>query len=145
MRYCSRRECCSGQIILRLQKTALTEAEQTNLLNALREGCFVNDLRFAEIYCRDKSLNARWGWVKIRRNLMRWGLDQEALARAREIWIELCPDKGGLASLAEGKWRILPISLSIDKRCARLSRFLLSRGFAMQDVIEVVRPYFGKA
>jgi SOS response regulatory protein OraA/RecX len=76
---------------------------------------------------------------------MRWGLDQEALARAREIWIELCPDKGGLASLAEGKWRILPISLSIDKRCARLSRFLLSRGFAMQDVIEVVRPYFGKA
>lgn len=143
IRYCSQRECCSGQILRRLEKTSLSETDQKDVLKALYEGRFVDDMRFAEIYCRDKALNARWGWIKIRRNLKGWGLDP-FLDRAHQVWLELNPDHLGLTSLAAHKWRGIPNSLPVEKRCARLSRFLIGRGFAIKDVIEVVRPYFGK-
>ncbi len=103
----------------------------------------MDDERFAAIYCRDKSLNARWGWIKIRQHLKQWKLDH-TLARAQDVWAELNPNNEGLTSLAAKKWKQMPNELPVNKRCARLSRFLLGRGYAIHDVIEAVRPYFGK-
>jgi len=144
MRYCSRRECCSGQILLKLEKTTLSVTEQRDIMNRLFQERFINDERFAEIYCREKALNARWGWSKICQRLKWWKMDK-ALARAHAVWLELNPNRESLMILASNKWKQIPDSLPVNKRCARLSRFLLSRGFATNDVIEVVRPYFGKA
>jgi regulatory protein len=143
MRYCSRRECCSGQILLRLEKSTLSENEQLEILNHLVRERFVDDERFAAIYCRDKSLHSRWGWIKIRQHLKQWKLEH-ALPIAESVWKELNPNNDGLTALAASKWNQIPDSLPVNKRCARLSRFLLSRGYAMHDVIEAVRPYFGK-
>ena len=143
MRYCSRRECCSGQMMLRLEKTTLSENEQLEILNRLVRDRFVDDDRFAAIYCRDKALHARWGWIKIRQHLKQWRLEH-ALPTAHKVWLELNPNNEGLAALSASKWKQMPDNLPVNKRCARLSRFLLSRGYPMHDVIEAVRPYFGK-
>jgi regulatory protein len=142
MKLCARRECCSGQIILKLKKTTLTEEEQSMILTRLLKERYVDDTRFAEIYCRDKALNARWGWNKILQQLKQWNLG-DVQAKALAVWKELNPNNTHLTELAASKWKQIPRHLPTDKRCARLSRFLLGRGFAIHDVIEVVRPYFG--
>ncbi len=147
MRTCSRREMCSEQIRRKLKDLPLQDEEKESIVQKLIENRFVDDRRFVEIYCRDKSLRAQWGWFKIRDNLRNLKLlPYETLAR------ELCSPqetaKSTLSELALRKWNQICTQkegLSLRQRrshCARLSRFLLGRGFAPEEVTEAVSPYF---
>jgi hypothetical protein len=70
------------------------------------------------------------------------------LEEARRWCLELDPNQSALNELATAKWNsmILPgESLRFQerqKRCAKLSRFLLGKGYAADDVFARVRFYF---
>jgi regulatory protein len=147
MALCSRKECCVWHIQRRLDQTTLDDEQRQAILQKLLRDRFVDNRRFVEIYCRDRCLRARWGWNKIRNGLTRWGL-RDHLEEARRWCLELDPNQSALNDLATAKWNsmILPgESLSFlerQKRCAKLSRFLLGKGYAPDDVFARVRFYF---
>lgn len=147
MALCSRKECCVWHIQRRLDQTALNPDQQKTILEKLIRERFVDNRRFVEIYCRDRCLRARWGWNKIRNGLTRWGL-RDYLEEARRWCLELDPNHTALEELATAKWNSMnPTGETLSfqerqKRCAKLSRYLLGKGYAPDDVFARVRIYF---
>ena len=147
MALCSRKECCVWHIQQKLNRTNLPPEQQNEIMDRLQRERFVDNRRFVEIYCRDRCGRAQWGWNKIQRGLTLWGL-RDYLEEARAICLELDPNRTALPAWAKAKWSSLTASgTTLDYRqrqklCAKLSRYLLGKGYPSDDVFAQVRLYF---
>jgi len=147
MALCSRKECCVWHIQQKLNRTNLPPEQQNEIMDRLLRERFVDNRRFVEIYCRDRCGRAQWGWNKIQRGLTLWGL-KDYLEEARAMCLELDPNRTALPALAKAKWSSLTASgTTLDYRqrqklCAKLSRYLLGKGYPSDDVFAQVRLYF---
>ena len=98
-----------------------------------RDG-YVDDLRYASAFARDKSSLAAWGTVKIRYALSAKRIDADIISSAlREIDSGKASDR--LRHLLEGKIR--QIGDAPDRRL-KLLRFALSRGYSYDEVSEIL-------
>ena len=112
------------------------EIEKTaqEILQSLIDDKYVDDRRYAEAFCRDKSALAGWGRVKIRYMLRAKGISDEIIREALE---EIDPGRADqrLQKLAEAKFKML----AEDPQCKiKLLRYLLGRGYQYEDVAPVV-------
>ena len=108
------------------------EVEQ--ILNTLVSERYVDDLRYASAYARDKASISGWGSTKIRYMLSSKGISSETIALALE---EIDSDKAQsrLDKLMENKFR----TLKDDPQCRlKMLRFGLGRGYAYDEVASVV-------
>ena len=132
---CSRREYCSSDIL----KKALTAlegdreaAEQT--LKKLVSEKYVDDLRYAAAYAREKAMISGWGETKIRYMLSAKRISRDIITQALA---EIDEDKADsrLQKLLENKAR----SLKDDPQIRlKLLRFALGRGYQYDDVAPVI-------
>ena len=132
---CSRREYCSSDIL----KKALTAlegdreaAEQT--LKKLVSEKYVDDLRYAAAYAREKAMISGWGETKIRYMLSAKRISRDIITQALA---EIDEDKADsrLQKLLENKAR----SLKDDPQIRlKLLRFALGRGYQYDDVVPVI-------
>ena len=75
---CSRQECCSRDIRAKaLRRLDGDEAAADEILASLVEEKYVDDLRYASAFAREKSSLTGWGPVKIRFALSAKGIDRE--------------------------------------------------------------------
>ena len=134
-RLCSRREYCVSDIRKKLMvqlEGKTDEVEQ--VLDVLVRERYVDDLRYASAYARDKASISGWGSTKIRYMLSSKGISSETIALALG---EIDSDKAQnrLDKLMENKFR----SLKDDPQCRlKMLRFGLGRGYAYDDVASVV-------
>lgn len=130
-RLCSRREYCCSDI---LKKTADAldgdRGQAQEILDVLLKERYVDDLRYASAYARDKASIAGWGEIKIRYMLSSKGIAKDVIAQAMtEIDEERA--EGRLEKLLENKWK----SLKDDPQGKmKLIRFALGRGYGYDDV-----------
>lgn len=137
-RQCSRREYSSSDILKKAQK-ALDDDKvgAKDILTTLMEEGYVDDLRYASAYARDKSSISGWGEHKIRCMLTSKGIDRETIDRALE---EIDQNKAGhrLEKLIENKYR----SLVDDPQWRmKLLRFAMGRGYSYDMVCEIIDRY----
>lgn len=123
---CSRGECCSKDIyekaLKRLEGDAETAAE---ILRELVEDKFVDDLRYASAFARDKSSLNGWGPIKIKYALAAKGIRGEtASAALAGIDPEKADEK--LESLLASKRKSLEGDPALK---LKLIKFALSRGY----------------
>ena len=134
-RLCSRREYCVSDIRKKLMvqlEGKTDEVEQ--VLEALVRERYVDDLRYASAYARDKASISGWGSTKIRYMLSSKGISSETIALALEE-IDSAKAQNRLDKLMENKFR----SLKDDPQCRlKMLRFGLGRGYAYEDVASVV-------
>lgn len=134
-RQCSRREYCSSDILKKVEKALGGDTDQAaKVLEALVKEKYVDDLRYAEAFARDKSAIAGWGAVKIRYMLSSKGIEREKISMALE---EIDPGKADdrLKKLIENKYK----SLKDDPQCRlKLLRFALGRGYSYDEVSAVI-------
>ena len=135
-RLCSRREYCSSDI-LKKAAAALegnTEGAQ-KILDILVSEKYVDDLRYASAYAREKAMISGWGEVKIRYMLSSKRIDRTLIDRALT---EIDSDKADsrLQKLLENKARTLKADPQIR---LKLLRFALGRGYQYDDVIRVLQ------
>lgn len=135
-RLCSRREYCSSDI-LKKAAAALegnTEGAQ-KILDILVSEKYVDDLRYASAYAREKAMISGWGEVKIRYMLSSKRIDRTLIDRALA---EIDSDKADsrLQKLLENKARTLKADPQIR---LKLLRFALGRGYQYDDVIRVLQ------
>ena len=142
-RQCSLREYCSSDILSKATSAWLracpddTEeaaAFARKAVESLQDDGYVDDLRYAAAFARDKSSLSGWGTVKIRYALSVKKIEPDVIASAlREI------DSGKashrLRRLLEGKARQLG---DAPGRRMKLLRFALSRGYSYDDVAEIL-------
>lgn len=132
---CSRREYCRKDVMKKVM-TALDGdvAKAEEVVAKLVEERYVDDLRYATAFARDKASIAGWGEAKIRYMLSSKGIDRELIAQA----LDEVDDKRAetrLGKLMENKVR----SLKDDpQRRLKLLRFGLGRGYSYDQVTEMI-------
>ena len=108
------------------------EVEQ--VLDALVREKYIDDLRYASAYARDKASISGWGATKIRYMLSSKGVSSETIALALEE-IDSGKAQNRLEKLMENKIRVL----KDDPQCRlKMLRFGLGRGYAYDEVSSVV-------
>lgn len=131
-RLCSRREYCVADIRSKLIK-ALDADEQKveEALQILIKEKYVDDLRFATAFARDKASIAGWGEVKIRYMLSAKGISRDVITQALEE-VDDSKASARLVKLLENKYK----SLKDDPQCRlKLIRFALGRGYSYDEIV----------
>lgn len=123
---CARKEYCESDIYRKALKLAEgDEAAASELLASLVEDRFVDDLRYATAFARDKASLDGWGPVKIRYQLAAKGVRRETIAEAMgEIDSEKADSR--MRDIIAAKYR----SLKDDPEARlKLLKFALTRGY----------------
>lgn len=128
---CSRREYCSTDIMKKALAALDGDKQQAeHVLQILVKEGYVDDLRYASAYARDKSSISGWGAAKIRYMLKAKGLREDVLSSALE---EIDTDKADrrLEKLLETRLR----SLKDDPQCRlKMLRYAMGRGYSYDKV-----------
>ena len=132
---CSRREYCVEDIRQKALKALDGDAAlAAEVVETLVKEKYVDDLRYASAFARDKSSIQGWGEVKIRYMLSAKKVSREVIDQAlSEIDTERASSK--LQKLLEAKYR----SLREDPQCRlKLLRFALGRGYSYDEVNSLI-------
>ena len=134
-RLCSRREYCVSDVM----KKALTALEGDSeaagkVVAILIAEKYVDDLRYATAYAREKAMISGWGETKIRYMLSGKRIDKDIISQALTE-IDEMKAESRLEKLLENKAR----SLKTDPQIRfKLLRFALGRGYQYDDVVTVI-------
>lgn len=123
---CARKEYCEGDIYRKALKLAEgDDAVASELLASLVTDRFVDDLRYAAAFARDKASLDGWGPVKIRLQLSAKGVRREVIAEALSQVDEEKAD-GRMKEILAAKLRTLDGDPEVR---LKLLKFALTRGY----------------
>jgi regulatory protein len=132
---CSRREYCYADVLKKAKDALDGDAQAAKeVADVLVEDKYVDDLRYASAFARDKSAIQGWGEVKIRYMLSAKGVPRDVIDKALE---EIDQDKADsrLEKLLQNKLK----SLKDDpQRRLKLLRFALGRGYSYDEVNSLI-------
>lgn len=128
---CSRREYCTSDILQKALKALDGDAAlAAEVVETLIKEKYVDDLRFASAFARDKSSIQGWGEVKIRYMLSVKKISRDVIDQALA---DIDEDRASsrLQKLLETKYK----SLREDPHCRlKLLRYALGRGYSYDEV-----------
>ena len=132
---CSRREYCRADIMKKAMSALEGDREKAEkVIEILVAEKYIDELRYASAFARDKSSISGWGETKIRYMLSSKGVPREVIDKALEE-IDESKAMTRLEKLMENKYR----SLKDDPQCRlKMLRFGLGRGYGYDDVSEVL-------
>ena len=134
-RLCSRREYCCPDILKKAADALEGDRDKAQeVLEILVNEKYVDDLRYASAYARDKASIAGWGEVKIRYMLSAKGIAKDVIAQALTE-VDAGRAESRLEKLLENKWK----SLKDDPQGKmKLIRFALGRGYGYEEVASLL-------
>ena len=132
---CSRREYCRADIMKKAMSALDGDREKAEkVIEILVAEKYIDELRYASAFARDKSSISGWGETKIRYMLSSKGIPREVIDKALEE-IDGAKAMTRLEKLMENKYR----SLKDDPQCRlKMLRFGLGRGYGYDEVSEVL-------
>ncbi len=133
---CARSEHCSSEIREKLRKLMLPASVADEIIDYLEENRYIDNLRFAKAFARDKVRFSGWGRNKIR---MALAVKRISSSEVSEALDELDEDEYllALAKAAEAKARNLDLA-DYEER-AKLYRHLVARGFESNLISKAIR------
>ncbi len=137
---CARREYCSSDILKKaLERLDGDSAAAAALLDSLKSALYVDDLRYASAFAREKSSITGWGEIKIRFALRAKRIDETIIEQAlNEIDCHKSAEK--LERLLYVRWRSLR---GTGDAKLKLVRYALSRGYEYDEVRSTVEKVTG--
>ena len=132
---CSRKECCSADMRTKALKAMDGDEDAAEqIVASLVSDRFVDDLRYASAFTREKASISGWGAQKIRFMLMRKGIDRKTVDEALTE-IDAASADRKLESVIAAKYR----TLKEDPQWRlKLIRFALGRGYGYDQVMSAV-------
>jgi len=112
-RACASREYCVADILKKLQRYKLSNEENTKIISSLKEDRFIDELRYAEAFVKDKSRLSGWGRTKILWVLRSKHIDREIIEKAVSILSEDDTRKQ-LHKILAAKLRISPFGSGLS-------------------------------
>ncbi|MCM1450701.1 MAG: RecX family transcriptional regulator [Clostridium sp.] len=125
---CVAAEHCEGEMREKMRKWLISTADADKIITSLKQRRFIDDLRFARAYARDKYRFAHWGKRKIAMGLAAKRVDRDTIAEAlseinEEEYLEIA------RHALQAKMRALPDAISSYEGRTKLFRFLIGRGY----------------
>ena len=132
---CSRREYCRADIMKKAMSALDGDREKAEkVIEILVAEKYIDELRYASAFARDKSSISGWGETKIRYMLSSKGIPREVIDKALEE-IDGAKAMTRLEKLMDNKYR----SLKDDPQCRlKMLRFGLGRGYGYDEVSKVL-------
>lgn len=131
---CSRREYCESDIIKKINALCKGEANSvvtSEIISQLCRDKYIDQMRYARAFVRDKSSLDGWGEIKIKYTLRKKGIDPDVIMTALD---EIDEEKAGkrLAALITAKYK----SLRGDEKEKemKLYRFGIGRGYKYDEI-----------
>lgn len=135
-RFCAMGEQCEYAVREKLRQWGANDVESDEVVSQLKEVGFLDESRYAQIYCRSKVRLQRWGRRKIQYQLRMKHLP-DALIREGLASVSDEDYAMALHSVAENKWK--SYAKSDPRRKYKLVAFLQSRGFEMDEIMEELK------
>ena len=135
MRLCSLSEHCIGDIRKKVERVNPDWCEE--IVGRLCKEGYINEMRYAAAFARDKSSLAGWGSAKIKVALYAKGIApsviEDALSEIDDVAV-----RKRLSALLSSKWKSLERESDPYKRKAKLFRYALGRGY---DYAQINKEY----
>lgn len=131
--YCSMAEHCRAEVLEKLYQWGVSPVWMDGILNHLEQEGYIDHLRYAKAFVRDKYRFNQWGRVKIAQALRQKHLSSAEISPAME---EI--DEEEYLSILECLInRKLPgvKAKSAFERNGKLARFAASRGYEMDEIL----------
>ena len=125
--YCAYQERCHQDVIKKLKSWGLIPDAVDMLLGELMQHNFLNEERFSRSFARGKFRIKKWGRIKIRMELKKKGVYTKCIDIAL-LEIDANAYYLTLKELLQKK-SLLEKETHLFKRKAKLTRYLVSRGF----------------
>jgi len=125
-KYCSIQERCRHDVIIKLKKLNFFK-KHDQITNYLVSNSFINEERFALLYCNGKFSIKKWGRIKISYHLKQKGIDNIYILKS----IKKIPKKQyteTMIDLITKKTKAIKEQDSYKKNCA-IARYLMQKGF----------------
>lgn len=131
---CSRREYCRADVMKKAADALGGDcAAAEKIVELLAKEKYVDDMRYACAFARDKAAISGWGAAKIRYSLSAKGVGREIIEAALEE-IDSGRASRRLEKLMENKFR----SIASDPQCRlKMLRFGLGRGYDYDEVARI--------
>lgn len=132
---CSKQEYCRSDVFRKaVEALEGDRVSASELVASLVEDKFVDDLRYATAFARDKAHLSGWGPAKISYLLSGKGIAKEDIRRALE---EIDPDvlSRKMRSVLESKRKLLR---GDPQEKLKLLKFALSRGYSYESVSQAL-------
>lgn len=132
---CSRREYCRSDILKKVVPALDGDRQEAEkIIDILVNEKFIDELRYASAFVRDKSALSGWGAVKIRYMLSSKGIPRDVISEALGD-VDEGKARVRLEKLMENRYR----SLKDDPQCRlKMLRFGLDRGYEYDEVSSVI-------
>lgn len=134
---CSRSEQCESELLTKLSRWGISSAMAEKIMERLRAGRYVDDVRFAHAFVRDKYLFQRWGRIKISAALRLKRIESDTISTAIDEEIDESTYRANLVALIRAKVRQLDQPRSYENR-TRLLRFAAGRGYEPAIIIKTL-------
>jgi regulatory protein len=137
-RFCAFQERSPNEIRLKLGRKGLHEGQIEAVIEHLTSHNFLNEQRFVEAYVQGKFKIKGWGKHKIKAGLKTHRIP-EHLIQVGLSQLETNDQDKRLADWFEKKKQALRNEPEGPQKTAKIVRFLLSKGYEMSAILELVR------
>lgn len=136
-KWCAYQDRSTHEVRERLRKFNLTEVENSEILQHLKDLNFLDEERFVTSFVSGKFRIKKWGRIKIRQQLALKRIDKRMIEQElQKIDDELYFDC--IISLLEKKNK-LTTEKDIWKKKAKLIRYVASRGFELEFIQDCLK------
>jgi regulatory protein len=136
MAQCSRREMCISEIQTKLKSWGVVDDDTEKITGILIDENFINEIRYATAFVKDKFNYNKWGKVKITAHLKSKHISSGIITSALDS-IDDEVYKKRLNDLISGHRRFVKAKNPYDLK-ARLLRFGLSKGYESSLLYEML-------
>jgi regulatory protein len=136
MTLCAGREICSSEIQKKLVLWGATEQQTERIISQLKADRFIDDIRYATAFVKDKFRYNKWGKIKIASNLRMKNIPDEVIASALdsidpETYIE------AIRNIMVTHRKGIRAKSNYDLK-AKMLRYGLSKGYESQILYDLI-------
>ena len=135
--FCAYQERSSFEIKTKLHRKGAAEAQVERVLTHLISSNFLNEDRFVEAFVQGKSRIKQWGAQRIKSGLISHHIPEAVINRALSS-LSKTENHAHLRRWIEKKESSLKHEAEGPKKRAKIIRFLLSKGFSLDEILKEV-------
>ena len=136
MNLCAGREYCSDDIRGKLSSWGISEKDKARIIETLIAENFINEMRYAGAFVKDRFRHNRWGRLKISSQLRAKRISQEVIDSALET-LDKDEYRQVLEEMLSSHRKTVKAKNQYDLK-GKLMRFGLSRGFESHLLYDIL-------
>lgn len=136
-RFCAYQERSTFEIKTKLYRKGATESQVELIIKHLVARNFLNETRFVEAFVQGKSRIKQWGAQRIKSGLIAHHISEPLINQALASLSKL-DAQANLQRWLQKKQNSLKSDEEGPKKRAKIIRFLLSKGFSLDEILKVV-------